>query len=143
MTQEAIAKEYGVGRSTLQNWLRQERAKGTRSVTRAERRPQDWTPKERLAALFETGRLSEEELGQWCRQRGVHTHHLEQWRHDALADSARPAAAIGRGEMRRLREENKELKRELRRKNEALAETSALLVLKKKANSIWGDGADD
>ena len=42
-------------------------------------------------------------------------------------------------EARRIRE----LEKELRRKDKALAETAALLVLKKKANAIWGDEDDD
>ncbi len=143
MTQEAIAKEFGVGRSTVQNWVRQERSKGARRVAKTEKRPQDWTPEERLAALIETDGLSEQELGQWCRRQGLHTHHLEQWKRDALTGGTRPAATGGQAELRRLREENKRLKKELRRKDKALAETSALLVLKKKANLIWGDGEDD
>jgi hypothetical protein len=42
-----------------------------------------------------------------------------------------------------VREENRTLKKELRRKDKALAETTALLVLKKKAASIWGEPEDD
>jgi len=37
----------------------------------------------------------------------------------------------------------RELERELRRKDAALAETAALLVLKKKAQMIWGDEDDN
>jgi hypothetical protein len=35
------------------------------------------------------------------------------------------------------------LERELRRKDKALAETAALLTLRKKAQAIWGDGEDE
>ena len=37
------------------------------------------------------------------------------------------------------RDEVKQLKRELRRKGKALAETAALLVLRKKMHAIWGE----
>ena len=40
------------------------------------------------------------------------------------------------------RQRVKELERELRRKEKALAETAALLVLRKKMEAIWGDGED-
>jgi hypothetical protein len=46
-------------------------------------------------------------------------------------------------ELKTLRQENRNLKKDLNRKDKALAETSALLVLKKKADLIWGDLEDD
>ena len=49
-----------------------------------------------------------------------------------------PRSAAERAEMCELKAENKELKRDLYRKDRALAETTALLVLKKKADLIWG-----
>ena len=41
--------------------------------------------------------------------------------------------------MKTERQRSKALERELRRKEAALAETAALLTLRKKANVIWGD----
>ena len=87
MSQEAIAKEFGVSRSSVQNWMRQSRVSGESAVAKVEKRPQDWTAQERFAALLETQGLSEEELGAWCRRHGLHTHQLEQWRRDAMAGS--------------------------------------------------------
>lgn len=101
-------------------------------------KPQSWSREHRLEALLETHSLSEEELGKWCRERGLHTHHLKQWRQD-LASESSPSDA----EAKALRQENRELKKDLRRKEKALAETSALLVLKKKAAAIWGENEDD
>ena len=141
--QEALAEEFGIGRSTLQKWLRDYRHSGAQSVTKSERRPQEWTPQERFAALVETAQMGEEELGKWCRRHGLHTHHLTQWKRDAMAGTEGHQRAQEQSETRRLREENKRLKKELRRKEKALAETSALLVLKKKAASIWGEPEDD
>ncbi len=45
-------------------------------------------------------------------------------------------------ETKKLRNEIKELKKDLNRKNKALAETAALLVLQKKVNAIWGSNED-
>ena len=44
--------------------------------------------------------------------------------------------------MRQLSQQNQKLKRELTRKDKALAETAALLVLQKKVNAIWGRDED-
>lgn len=89
-----------------------------------------------MGALLETPPLSDEELGKWCRERGLHTHHLKQWRQELEKEDSSPSAA----ETRSLRQKNRELKRDLRLKEKALAETSALLVLKKKCSlDLGGD----
>ncbi len=94
-----------------------------------DKRPQAWTREQRLEALLATHGLAEQELGAWCRQRGIHTHHLAQWRSELIG--AVPERTLA-SETRALRQENQALKKELRRKDKALAETAALLVLKKK-----------
>ena len=45
--------------------------------------------------------------------------------------------------LKKLQAENRALKKDLLRKDKALAETSALLILKKKADLIWGDFEED
>ena len=91
---------------------------------------------------MQTHGLSDEELGAWCRSQGLHTHHLVQWRRELLAGASAGSKASPSA-MRALRDEVRTLKKELRRKDKALAETTALLVLKKKAASIWGEPEDD
>lgn len=141
LSQEALAKEFGVSRSSIQNWLRQYRQSGGQSVPSKEKSPQSWIRSQRLDALLETHTMSDEERSAWCRRHGVHTHQLEQWRQELIASDAGSAGSAT--ETRSLRHENKALKKELRRKEKALAETTALLVLKKKAADIWGETEDD
>ena len=90
---------------------------------------------------METQKLTQEELGGWCRERGLHTHHLGQWRREFVEGAG--LVKTTQGEVRSLREENRGLKKELRRKDKALAETAALLVLKKKVDLIWGESEED
>lgn len=137
--QGEIAREFGVSKTTVQNWLRQYRNNGGGTMAERAKRPQDWTVAERLDALIETAALGEEALGSWCRGHGLHTHHLAQWRRELTAGREKDS----RETLRTLREENRELKKALRHKEKALAETAALLVLKKKAESIWGEREDD
>lgn len=108
-----------------------------------EKRPQDWRAEERLNALIETAALGQEEKAAWCRQKGLYSHHLDQWRKDMVAGKGMGESAKSRTETRQLRAAIKSLNKELRRKDKALAETAALLVLKKKADLIWGDGEDN
>ena len=106
------------------------------------RRPQDWTAEEKYAVMIEAAALSDEELGAFLRKKGLHQANLKQWRQEMLAGltetkarrSSKPSA-----ETRRIRE----LERELARKEKALAEAAALLILKKKAQALWGDEDDD
>lgn len=136
--QHEIASEFGIGRSTLQYWLRAYRKNGAKNMPQKEKRPRDWTAEERFAALMETARMPKEELGAWCRRHGLHSHHLEQWKQEALVGCKNIQKIPQNSEIKRLQQENKALRKELGRKEKALAETAALLVLKKKADSIWG-----
>lgn len=142
MSQEAIAKRYGVSRSSVQQWARAARREGGARRVEAEKRPQDWTAEERFAALIETAGMSEEERGVWCRAHGLHSHQLATWRRDALAGSLGGTGRSEQTELNRLRQEAARLKKELARKDRALAETTALLVLQKKVRLLWGEDAD-
>ena len=145
-TATALAAETGVPQQTLSRWLREagslpamsEEKNGNGMV--AKRRPQDWRVEEKLRAVLEATSLSDEELGAFLRQKGLHEAQLAEWREAAFsALSSRSTKRGGKGEAKRIRE----LERELKRKDKALAETAALLVLKKKVQAIWGDGDDD
>lgn len=138
-----IASEAGIGRSTLTYWLKNHKKDGNKNLTEKEKRPQEWTVEQRLNALMETGAMPEGERASWCRKRGVFSHHLEQWKKDILSLSTPNNSALKFKGTARLKKENAALKKELNRKDKALAEMAALLVLKKKADFIWGDPKDD
>lgn len=143
-SQKDIVEKYGVGLSTLQKWLKECRAGENHTMSREkEKRPQDWTPQERLQALLETAALNEEGLGIWCRRNGLHSHHLMKWKQEMMSGNSTNQNASIQSELKRLQNENKQLQKELRYKEKALAEAAALLVLKKKADAIWGEKEDD
>ncbi len=138
-----IAREAGIGLSTLTYWLKNHKNDGNKTLAKKEKRPQDWTAEERLNALMKTGSMPEYERVSWCRKKGVFSHHLEQWKKDILSLSTPNSSSVKFKGSTRLKKENAALKKELNRKDKALAETAALLVLKKKADSIWGGLRDD
>jgi DNA-binding transcriptional ArsR family regulator len=133
-----LAREVGVSQPTLSRWLKQAGTVGG-TMTDAtpppspSRRPDDWTPQEKLAAVVEAAALAEHELGEWLRRRGLTTKHLEEWRETALEAFSPRTRAATKVERARV----KELERELRRKDKALAETAALLVLQGKVQALW------
>lgn len=148
----ALSEEVGVAQSTLSRWLRT--ARGTiasmpkrppppTSTTTQPRRPEDWPAEQRLRVVLEAASLAERELGELLRREGLHEATLKEWRAAALEGLAPErksrASAKQSAEQKRVRE----LERELRRKEKALAEAAALLVLQKKVQALWGDEDDD
>lgn len=130
----ALAQEVGVAQESLSRWLRAARTVGTMSPSSNPK--QKWTGAEKLRVVSEARGLSESDLGALLRREGLHATELAAWRtaaEAALNESGRRAAPST--EQRRIQA----LERELRRKDAALAETAALLVLKKKVQEIWGD----
>ncbi len=148
-----IAEGLGVGKSTLNNWIVKSRNHALESVSAdgmyrsnemvKERRPQDWSLEERLDMVIACDSLDEQAMSELCREKGIYAHHVKQWKLGFADGSASDSRTRQDSESRSLKYENKSLKKELRRKEKALAETAALLVLQKKANVIWGTDEDD
>jgi len=139
-----IAESLGVGYSTLQKWIVKSKNNEFESgepITK-EKRPQDWNQEERLNMVIECGSLPEEEMSELCRTQGLFPHHIKQWKQDFSKGIDMTVDTKKQAETKKLRNEIRALKKELNRKNKALAETAALLVLQKKVNAIWGSDED-
>jgi transposase-like protein len=136
-TISCIAEELNINVFTLKNWLKQYRPY-TMSENKTTKRPIDWTPEERLQALMASHGLEEEDLNAFCRAQGVFPHHLKAWR-QAFINGTHPEAQAPSDKS--LRDENKQLKKDLQRKEKALAEAAALLVLQKKFQAFWEEKA--
>ncbi len=136
------ARQFGIGFSTLTRWMNQvKRGELTTARSSKEKRPSDWTAAEKLRAVIETGTLTDQAKGRYCREHGLFEHHLTCWKEEFMTGSKEKYQEI-KAENRALKDANKQLTRELARKEKALAETAALLVLKKKARAIFGPDED-
>lgn len=138
-----LAKEEGVCEGTLYTWRKVARSKGV-LMPDGDSSPQGWAAADKFAAVIETAALNEAELSSYCRQKGLYPEQIREWR-----ETCEMANDWDRNQNRKLKESRrtdgkriKELERELLRKDKALAETAALLVLRKKAQAIWGDEED-
>ena len=136
-TIRSVSEDLNVNHFTLKNWMRMKSGKPSGLATK-EKRPQDWSAAEQLIALHESHGLSGESLHAWCREKGLFAHHLSSWRAAFCTDGK--LAPVTR-ELRTLKDENDQLKRELVRKEKALAEAAALLMLQKKFRALW-EGED-
>jgi len=133
-----LSRETGIPPDTLYGWRRQARRAQGLTRTPVAGGGERWSSEEKFAMVLETAVLSEVERGEYCRKRGLYPEHLQTWRQacEQANAGARPRTD-GQGLMARRR--IRELEQELRRKEKALAETAALLVLRKKAQAIWGE----
>ena len=136
-TVRSVADELNVKFFTLKYWMKTMAHKEIQAGPQKEKRPQDWSPREQLIALQESFGLQDEALNRWCREKGLFAHHLSSWL-EAFCEGHKGEVESER-ERRSLKDENQQLKRELSRKEKALAEVAALLVLQKKFQSLWED----
>jgi hypothetical protein len=133
-----LAREVGIGQTVLSRWLRESRTIEPMNSSKKKR----WTGAEKLRVLHEARGLSETDLGALLRREGLYATDLMAW--EAAAEAALSPGRQGAPspEAQRAQRRIQELEREVRRKEAALAETAALLVLKKKVQAIWGDEVD-
>ena len=137
----ALAEELGLPQPTLSRWLREARTVAPMASKKNEKKsPRDWTPLEKLRVVAAAEGLKAEQLGEFLRREGIHEQQLDEWREAATAalSAGKPRRAQPSLEAKRI----KALEAELHRKEKALAEAAALLVLKKKVQAIWGEEDD-
>jgi transposase-like protein len=134
-TVASVCAEAGVSRKTATTWVR---VCGTVSAHPTPRGRMTWTAEAKLKALVETAGLAEEELGLYLRREGLYSHQITAWRAEVIAHfETKPTGA------KDARDETiHQLEREILRKDKALAEASALLILQKKVELIWGNGRE-
>ncbi len=137
-----IATVNNIGYSTLQSWLKEYRTNSCNNVSKQKNKNDQLSRSDKFDHIIATVGLDETALGIYCRKQGIYSHQLQEWKQGIMKDSSETNNKL-RNELKQLKTENKLLKKDLNRKDKALAETSALLVLKKKADLIWGDSEED
>ena len=143
-----FAMEHGLILSTLKSWRAQsvKRTKVNAQTKSESSLPAGldaakWDAAQRLQALEQSHGLNTQELGAWCRAHGLFTHQLKAWREHfcAVPLGATVQSEPTKAALRQLQSKYQDMERELRRKEKALAETAALLVLQKKFQALFQD----
>ena len=139
-----IAREEGLSEQTIRNWQNKARKEGYAAPGK-DAVPDDWSTQDKFLIVVETASLNETELAEYARKKGLYVEQIKAWK-DACMNAnggiAKEAARLNR-ELKESQRERKKLEKEIQRKDKALAEAAALLVLSKKANAIWGDPEDE
>ena len=127
-----LTRETGVHQQNLSRWLQE-----ARSLPIMADRPKPvrvWTIEQKARVLASACQLSAEKLTAYLEEQGVKLAEYEQWR-IALDEGGAASTSTNK----RIRQ----LERELARKEKALAEAAALLILKKKVDTLYGEDEDD
>lgn len=143
MSVAELSRQEDVSTVTLYTWRKQMRERG-HVVPGSQLSPEQWSAEAKVAVVAETLTLSEVELSEYCRERGLFPDQVKAWKATCL-EGHRPApkrSRAAREEARRDKKRIRELERELKRKEKALAEAAALLVLRKKLNAFWDEKSD-
>ena len=144
LTVSEVSKQEGISASALYNWRSQARREGS-PVPGSKRTSEDWSAETKLAVVNETSTMSESELSEYCREKGLCPDQVKTWKQDCLEgfkvspERQRAAAKQSKADRKKI----KSLEKELLRKERALAEAAALLVLRKKLEAFYQEDQED
>ena len=139
-----IARENGISEQTLYTWRRELKSQGV-AVPGDGKNAEDWTSQDKFAVVLETATLNAAQLAEYCRRKGLFAEQIASWREicgSANANATQAARGV-REQSKQDKKRIRELEKELNRKEKALAEAAALLILRKKVRAIWGSNEED
>lgn len=136
-TVQELSEDTGVSQQTLYNWLHQ--LKEDVEMSDYKRTPEEWTLPEKQEALLTVAGLPPEEEGEWLRRNGLHSAHLTIWKKEIQEALKGVSAPTSKQDLQKAKKLIKALEKDLKRKDKALAEVTALLALKKKLEILFPD----
>ena len=144
LTISEVAESEGISQVTLYNWRNQAKQQGL-PVPGSEKNSDNWSAEAKFAVVIETAAFTESELSEYSREKGLYPEQIKAWKaaclQGQLSDAERRKQE--REQSKQDKKRIKALERELNRKEKALAEAAALLVLRKKLTARWGEREDD
>ena len=145
LTVSALATKEGISEATLYNWRKQARLQGRVVPGPKPNHADQWSAEAKLATVIETASLSEVQLNEYCREKGLFVEQVKQRKLASLAgfQTSDDQDKVLKQRSKEDKLQIKKLEKELRRKEKALAETAALLVLRKKLDALWGNNDAD
>ncbi len=141
----SVSEEENISMATLFAWRNAARAEG-RVMPKSDKSVKGWSSDEKFAVVLETAALNETQLAEYCRKQGLFPEQVNDWRElcrQANSGGTRAQLRRNQSDARTDKQQIRQLTKELEYKEKALAETAALLVMRKKMHAIWGKGKDE
>ena len=135
-----IARESGISKKTLYTWRGELKGQGGPMPGNG-KNAEEWSSEDKYGVVLETAPLNAGDLAEYCRRKGLFAEQIAAWRENCRSANAN-AAQRARAQREQSKDEQKQirqLEKDLSRMEKALAEAAALLILRKKAQAIWGD----
>ena len=138
-----LARDENIAEQTLYNWRNRAKQQGKTVPTNS--KTQEISPETKLAIIIDTAKLNETELAEYCRNKGLYPEQIAQWKAQSLTgfSTTEQQTAQVRRQHQTDQKQIKQLKQEIKRKDKALAEAAAILILRKKLNALWGEDEDE
>jgi transposase len=139
-----ISQELGITEPTLYKWRKEARIAGNPTPGNGQASEQ-WSSEDKFLVVMETYAMNQADLAEYCRKKGLYKEQIEAWRESCLNANGREPTQTKQlnQELKEEKRKAKTLEKDLRKKEKALAEAAALLLLRKKAQAIWGDQEDE
>jgi transposase len=139
-----ISEETGITEATLYKWRKDARAAGN-ATPGAGQGSEQWKSEDKFLIVMETYSMNQAELAEYCRKKGLYKEQIEAWRETCLNANSQETNQTKQlnQELKEEKKRAKTLEKDLRKKEKALAEAAAILLLRKKAQAIWGDHEDE
>ena len=133
-----LSRQEGIPTKTLYHW-RSEADISTLLTSADKTPPREWSQETRFAVLVETAPLSAHAVTEYCRRKGLYPEQIQQWKDELMQPDQREEKAL----IKKQQKEIQQLNRELARKDKALAEAAALLMLQKKLKALFDEENGD
>jgi transposase-like protein len=139
-----ISEEVGITEATLYKWRKEARAAGNATPGDGQG-SEHWNSEDKFLIVMETYGMNQADLAEYCRKKGLYKEQIEAWRDSCLNANGRESNQTKQlnQELKEEKKRAKILEKDLLKKEKALAEAAALLLLRKKAQAIWGDQEDE
>ncbi|GAA4071324.1 hypothetical protein GCM10022410_16230 [Amphibacillus indicireducens] len=139
-----LSDEFGISEPTLYNWRKEARLAGNPTPGDGKVSEQ-WSSEDKFLVVMETYAMNSAELAEYCRKKGLYKEQIEAWRDSCLHANSHESSQSKQlnKELKEEKKRGKTLEKDLRKKEKALAEAAALLLLRKKVQAIWGDQEDE
>ena len=138
-----LARDEHIAEQTLYNW--RNRAKQQGKAVPTNDKTKELSPETKLTIIIDTAKLNETELAEYCRSKGLYPEQIAQWKTQTLTgfSTSEQQTSLNRKQQQADQKQIKQLKQEIKRKDKALAEAAAILILRKKLNALWGEDEDE
>lgn len=145
LTYSELSREEGIPLTTIYTWQKKRSDRGREMANIKDKKSATWTSEERFAAIVETAKLSEIELSEYCREKGLYPEQLKEWKTAFIENESHKSSSNQQGKAQTKADKKRisQLEKELMRKEKALAEAAALLILRKKLDAFYEEGSEE